>query len=91
VKQIASDPTKVSEIIELFFRDNLFEMLCKETNLYYFQNQGKYYRSFKGLKWVNVSVKKLKKELNSVALDHKRTVPTERPPPLGEVSANFCG
>ena len=28
---------------------------------------------------------------NSVALVHKRTIPTERPPPVGEVSANFCG
>ena len=27
----------------------------------------------------------------SVALVRKRTIPTERPPPVGEVSANFCG
>ena len=27
----------------------------------------------------------------SVALVRKRTIPTERPPPIGEVSANFCG
>jgi hypothetical protein len=26
---------------------------------------------------------------NSVALVHKRTIPTERPPHVGEVSANF--
>ena len=26
---------------------------------------------------------------NSVALVHERTIPTERPPPVGEVSANF--
>ena len=32
-----------------------------------------------------------RKKLNSVALVHKRTIPTERPPPVGEVSANFCG
>jgi hypothetical protein len=55
VKQIPSDPTKVSEIIELFFGGN-FEMLSKETNLYYFQNQGKYDSSSKGLKWVDVNV-----------------------------------
>jgi hypothetical protein len=30
------------------------------------------------------------KEL-SVALVRERTIPTERPPPVGEVSANFCG
>jgi hypothetical protein len=26
-----------------------------------------------------------------MALVRERTIPTERPPPLGEVSANFCG
>jgi hypothetical protein len=28
---------------------------------------------------------------NSVALVRERTIPTERPPLVGEVSANFCG
>ena len=28
---------------------------------------------------------------NSVASVRKRTIPTEGPPPVGEVSANFCG
>ena len=28
---------------------------------------------------------------NSVALVRKRTIPTERPPPVGEVSSNFYG
>jgi hypothetical protein len=28
---------------------------------------------------------------NSVALVRKRTIPTKRPPLVGEVSANFCG
>ena len=36
-----------------------------------------------------INVHKLK--LNSVALVRERTIPTERPPPVGEVSANFCG
>jgi hypothetical protein len=39
VKQIPPDPTNLSEIIELFSGDNFFDMLCRETNLYYFQNQ----------------------------------------------------
>jgi hypothetical protein len=39
-----------------FFGDNFSEMLCTETNLYYFQNQGKYDSSSKVLKWVDVSV-----------------------------------
>ena len=30
-------------------------------------------------------------KLNSVALVRERTIPTERLPPVGEVSANFCG
>jgi hypothetical protein len=30
------------------------------------------------------------KQTNSVALVRKRTIPTERPPHVGEVSANFC-
>ena len=30
-------------------------------------------------------------KLNSVALVRTRTIPTERPPPVGEVNANFCG
>jgi hypothetical protein len=32
-----------------------------------------------------------KKKLNSVALVRKRTIPTERPLLVGEVSANLCG
>jgi len=31
------------------------------------------------------------KQTNSVVLVRTRTIPTERPPPVGEVSANFCG
>jgi hypothetical protein len=33
----------------------------------------------------------LTKLTNSVALVRERTIPTERPPLVGEVSANFCG
>ena len=32
-----------------------------------------------------------KTKLNSVALVRERTITTEQPPPVGEVSANFCG
>jgi hypothetical protein len=60
VQQIPSDPTKVSEIIELFFGDNFFEMLSKETNLYYFQNEEKYNSNSKGLKWVDVVTAEMK-------------------------------
>jgi hypothetical protein len=34
---------------------------------------------------------KSKKQQNSVALVRKRTIPTERPPFVSKVSANFCG
>ena len=37
------------------------------------------------------TVYETKLKLNSVALVRERTIPTERPPPVGEVSANFCG
>jgi hypothetical protein len=33
----------------------------------------------------------IKPKLNSVALVRERTIPTERPPLVGEVAANFCG
>jgi hypothetical protein len=42
MKPIPSDPTKMAGIIELFFGDNFFLMLCEETNLNYFQNKEKY-------------------------------------------------
>jgi hypothetical protein len=32
-----------------------------------------------------------KLKLNSLAVVRKRTIPTERPPLVGEVSANLCG
>jgi hypothetical protein len=46
-----------------------------------------------GLEWVPLSLVSTIQELltNSVALDRERTVPTELPPLVGEVSANFCG
>jgi hypothetical protein len=31
------------------------------------------------------------KKLNSMVLVRERTLPTERPAPVGEVIANFCG
>ena len=38
-----------------------------------------------------IYVTKKHTKLNSVALVRERTIPTERPPLVGEVSANFCG
>jgi hypothetical protein len=35
--------------------------------------------------------KQTNKQTNSVVLVRKRTIPTERPPLVGEISANFSG
>ena len=55
VKQIPSDPTKVSQVTGLFFGDTFFDMLCEETNLYYLQNHEKYVTGSKVLKWSDVT------------------------------------
>jgi len=60
VKQIPSDPTKVSQVTGLFLGDTFFDMLCEETNLYYLQNQEKYVACSEGLKWSNVTVTEMK-------------------------------
>jgi hypothetical protein len=80
VQQILCDPTKVWWITT-FFEDNFFEMLCKETNLYYFQNQGKYCSSSKVLKWLDVNVVRAthkKKEWNQVHLQVLRSTTPQR-------------
>src|SRR5215469_13599735 len=68
VKQIPSDPTKVSEVSGLFLGETLFDMLCRETNLYNFQNQEKYVTSSKGLKWSDVTVAEMKKFFSIIIL-----------------------
>ena len=60
VKQIPSDPTKVSQVTGLFLGDTFFDMLCEETNRYYLQNQEKYVTGSKGLKWSDVTVAEMK-------------------------------
>ena len=61
VKQIPSDPTKVSQVKGLFLGETFFDMLCEETNQYYLQNQEKYVTGSKGLKWSDVTVAEMKK------------------------------
>ncbi|PNF16120.1 hypothetical protein B7P43_G03265 [Cryptotermes secundus] len=61
VKQISSDPTQVSEVAELFFGDSFFDMLCQETNRYYLQHREYYDRSYKALKWVDVTSAEMRK------------------------------
>ena len=52
VKQILSDPTKVSQVTGLFLGDTFFDMLCEETNLYYLTKSGKVCYLFKGVEMV---------------------------------------
>ena len=62
MKQIPSDPTKISQVTGLFLGNTFFfDMLCEETNLYYLQNQEKYVTCSKGLKWSDVTVAEMKK------------------------------
>ena len=61
MKQISSDPTKVSQVTGLFLGDTFFDMLCEETNRYYPQNQEKCVTGSKGLKWSDVTVAEMKK------------------------------
>ena len=68
VKQIPSDPTKVSQVTGLFLGDRFFDMLCQETNLYYLQNQKKYVTGSKGLKWSDVIVAEMKKFFSIIFL-----------------------
>ena len=74
VKQIPSDPTKISQVTGLLLGDTFFDMLCEETNRYYLQNQEKYVTGSKGLKWSDVTVAEkkkffsIKKKRNSVHL-----------------------
>jgi hypothetical protein len=60
VRQIPADPTKVSDVAELSFGDSFFDMLCQETNRYYLQNHEKYDKSYKVLKWVDVTLPEIK-------------------------------
>ena len=65
VKQIPSDPTKVSQVTGLFLGDTFFDMLCEETNRYYLQ---KYVTGSKGLKWSVVTVAEMKKFFSIIIL-----------------------
>ena len=58
-----------------------------------FNPQEDLYTQFYGISFTHPCMKEMpyKTKLNSVALVRERTIPTERPPPVGEVSANFCG
>jgi hypothetical protein len=50
-----------------------------------------WYPLLKMIIWVLTGLKQYKLKLNSVVWVRERTIPTERPPLVGEVIANFCG
>jgi hypothetical protein len=51
--------------------------------------KSEYLESARNARWWQLV--RLTNKTNSVALARKRTMPTERPPFVGEVSARFCG
>jgi hypothetical protein len=64
------------------------------TNIYNEDNNISFTRLMKTIKVETCSqviVHNNKTKLNSVALVRERTIRTERPPLVVEVSANFCG
>jgi hypothetical protein len=63
MKEIPSDRSNMSEVTEFFFVYSFFQILCEEANLYYLQNNEKYLRCYKVLKWVDVTLAEMKKFL----------------------------
>jgi hypothetical protein len=47
--------------------------------------------TFDSIRFLSLSSNKMLLKLNSVAVVRKRTIPTERPQLVGEVSAKICG
>jgi hypothetical protein len=68
MKLFPCDPTNVSYVTDLFFGNIFFDFLCEETNLYSFQNCGKYDRNDKGFKSVDVTVAEMKKFFSIIIL-----------------------
>ena len=57
----------VLEIIQLFLRNDLFESLVTETNRYRSQVLNKH-KEYKSVKWVNITVREMKKFLGLIIL-----------------------
>ena len=68
----------------------LHEKLLRIPGDQYWKTYGNKPRNLKTQNGFVQKVTETKTKLNSVALVRERTIPTERPPPVGEVSANFC-
>ena len=81
-------------ILFLFFTGNLHwvKYECSRVNENStFSRKESNHQSYYIYIYTHIYIYIYKTKLNSVALVRERTIPTERPPPVGEVSANFCG
>lgn len=63
VKILPSSPEKVSEVVNMFIGEDLFEMLCTESNLFYNQNKDKFKNHFKCSSFKTITVPEMKKFL----------------------------
>jgi len=70
------------------FRSKYFSNV---TDLFFIRLQSKGWMEMRVYLYIAIVYIYIYTKLNSVALVRERTIPTERPPPVGEVSANFCG
>jgi hypothetical protein len=66
----------------MLHKDNIHEILFADDQVFLADPEDHLHENITKLK---------KSKLNSVALVRKRTIPTERPPLVGDVSANLCG
>jgi len=75
----------------LHYRDTTEALIVNKTALSNVQKFHYLIASLKNEAKDLISNLQIKLKLNSVALVREQTIPTEQPPPVGEVSANFCG
>jgi hypothetical protein len=77
-----------------YFQGNYFNVMEKMNMMDKYKGEktlDKRYKRHSGKKEMTAVLQtKLKLKQNSVALVRERTIPTERPPLVGEVSANLC-
>ena len=50
-----NNPQSISEITELIFGNDFFELVASQTNLYHQQNEKPYKKYDKALKWTNIT------------------------------------
>ncbi|XP_026469574.1 piggyBac transposable element-derived protein 4-like [Ctenocephalides felis] len=63
-----NNPQSVSEVVQLFLGNDLFDYMAEESNRYHSQNIDRFKDSAKSLKWKDVSAVELKKMLGLLLL-----------------------